>query len=658
MQRPRIAALAAAMALILALSAPSTDAAGTVSISNDYIRITVNAEDSETGRFGVETTGGDPENPEDSDLALIYGKPVPWTSYTTIRINGEDWVFGGKASKRAGSSGKYGEAVAKPAVKGSSIVTTYMLGQVRATQDLSFAKNQMTGYFDTARIAYTLKNEGNEPVKLGLRLMLDTMLGRNDGAPLRAGETAVESDTGFSGAQIPDFWQAFDSLTAPSITSQATLRGRELTPPSRAVFSNWGAFADNLWDIRLVPGRDFTREGEFDLDSAAAMYWDELVVQPGSQVTLVTYYGLGGITVAPGELSMGLAVPAELETSAEGQQSAFTAIAYIQNTGKGPALDVKVSIELPKGLQLVSASDATRIVGDIKQGALVQLSWQVRTDGRTYGSVPVTVKATSSNAEGNLITRQVYVLSPPRLSVRLIQPDMGLKDDGGLKEAYKVTMIIQNIGDSTAYWTEAALELTGARLLPGDTSLKLLGHFAPSESYEVQWHMLPLSGSQAIQMKGRAQAENAKQVSVQSAASAPVAERLIELKIGSFADGYIEARVEASRLSSVARVEFDLVWEGDALELLGRKPVTAGPLMLLPDGTYPGLFTGSVQGKAIRSVRCSFLPGGVPTGTLINVDFSIKGPGKMTISMQNVKAYDAAGRQLGVLSDGLKAVIK
>lgn len=170
--------------------------------------------------------------------------------------------------------------------------------------------------------------------------------------------------------------------------------------------------------------------------------------------------------------------------------------------------------------------------------------------------------------------------------------------------------------------------------------------------------MLPLSGSQAIQMKGRAQASNAKQVIVQSAASAPVAERLIELKIGSFADGYIEARVEALRLSGVARVEFDLVWEGDALELLGRKPLSAGPLMLLPDGTSPGLSEGSVQGKAIRSIRCSFLPGGEPTGTLVNVDFSIKGPGKMTISMQNVKAYDAAGRQLGVLSDGLKAVIK
>ena len=159
-------------------------------------------------------------------------------------------------------------------------------------------------------------------------------------------------------------------------------------------------------------------------------------------------------------------------------------------------------------------------------------------------------------------------------------------------------------------------------------------------------------------MKGRAQAQNAKQVSVQSAATAPVAERLIELKIGSYADGYIEARVEAQRLSGVARVEFDLVWEGDALELLGRKPLSAGPLMLLADGTSPGLSAGMIQGKAIRSIRCSFLPGGEPTGILVNVDFSIKGPGKMTISMQNVKAYDAAGRLLGVLSDGLKAVVK
>ena len=61
-------------------------------------------------------------------------------------------------------------------------------------------------------------------------LVLDTMLGSNDGAPLRVEESAIISDTAFSGDQIPDFWQAFDSLSDPRVTAQGTLRGDDVTP--------------------------------------------------------------------------------------------------------------------------------------------------------------------------------------------------------------------------------------------------------------------------------------------------------------------------------------------------------------------------------------------------------------------------------------------
>ena len=51
--------------------------------------------------------------------------------------------------------------------------------------------------------------------------------------------------------------------------------GGEVTPPSRVYFSNWGSIVDGLWDFNYQPGRDFMRAGEFDLDSAIALYWDQ-----------------------------------------------------------------------------------------------------------------------------------------------------------------------------------------------------------------------------------------------------------------------------------------------------------------------------------------------------------------------------------------------
>ena len=51
---------------------------------------------------------------------------------------------------------------------------------------------------------------------MGLRVLIDTMLGQNDGAPLRSGDVAVLGDTVFSGAGMSDYWQAFDSLVEPA----------------------------------------------------------------------------------------------------------------------------------------------------------------------------------------------------------------------------------------------------------------------------------------------------------------------------------------------------------------------------------------------------------------------------------------------------------
>ncbi|NLU42027.1 MAG: hypothetical protein GXX08_07475, partial [Firmicutes bacterium] len=42
-------------------------------LSNDYIRIRVNSSDDGAGRFGVDSTGGDPLKASDDNQRLIYG---------------------------------------------------------------------------------------------------------------------------------------------------------------------------------------------------------------------------------------------------------------------------------------------------------------------------------------------------------------------------------------------------------------------------------------------------------------------------------------------------------------------------------------------------------------------------------------------------------
>src|SRR5690606_11955697 len=142
---------------------------------------------------------------------------------------------------------------------------------------------------------------GAATARVGLRIMLDTLLGENDGAPFRVGDEAITGDRVFEGDAIPQFFQAFDSLSDPRVMSQGTLRGDDATVPDAVYFTNWGSLADGPWEFDFQLGREFLRAGEFELDSAVALYWYPEPLAPGEERVYTTYYGLGGITIVAGD---------------------------------------------------------------------------------------------------------------------------------------------------------------------------------------------------------------------------------------------------------------------------------------------------------------------------------------------------------------------
>ncbi|HEX6971308.1 MAG TPA: hypothetical protein VF234_03745, partial [Limnochordia bacterium] len=147
--RPASLAVAAALAGLFAFTPLRSSAAqeprpDNLVIRNEYIAIMVNARPQNTGRFSVYTTGGDPMRLDDDDKPLTYGvpDPGPWTSYTTVQIDGTGWVFGGPTDDRPGRTGRYGSVVQAPTRVGTDqIVATWKLGPIEATQALSFVKS-------------------------------------------------------------------------------------------------------------------------------------------------------------------------------------------------------------------------------------------------------------------------------------------------------------------------------------------------------------------------------------------------------------------------------------------------------------------------------------------------------------------------------------
>ena len=63
-------------------------------IANDYVRFTY---DADTGAFSVETKDGHPQKSFDNNIPLLYNESAArsnGTSYTTVRIDGKDYIFG------------------------------------------------------------------------------------------------------------------------------------------------------------------------------------------------------------------------------------------------------------------------------------------------------------------------------------------------------------------------------------------------------------------------------------------------------------------------------------------------------------------------------------------------------------------------------------
>ncbi len=458
-------------------------------LSNEFIEIVVNQQEDSKGRFYVKTTGGDPLSEDDENQHLLYGSSTYWPSFTTIKIDGEPYVFGGETTRRAGRNANYGEIIEPPHIDNDKIIVKTDFEGIVVTQILSIVKGSTTGFSDTARIEYEVQNTTEEIKEIGLRMMLDSKLGENDGAPFRIEDEAIETDYKLTRDKMPEFWQSFDSVDSPTVISQGTLRGSDVTIPDEIYFSNWGDLADGFWDFNFNPGREFLRD-HFEIDSAMAMFWYPEELNPGESKSYITKYGLGGIDFIEGLLSLGVTSPAEVILE-RGQT--IPIIAYIRNTSEIVAEGVNIELELPDEF---TTTNKTRNLGDFDPGEEVNVSWNVRpVVDELPSSMVYKVIVDAENTDSNEIEREVKIAGPPDIEI-----DFEFEE---LKNVYgkltpnpiKLKTIVRNIGGSNMYNTSVRIDLApGIRLITKEKREKLIGTIRPGEEVNVFWNIKVLDG--------------------------------------------------------------------------------------------------------------------------------------------------------------------
>ena len=471
---------------------PAPEPPGVLRLSNAYVQVVLNASADGGGRFTINATGGNPDRPDDDGKPLLYGGDEPWTSFTTVRIGSRDFVFGGVTHRPAGRGGPFGQPTVPPRLdpQGQALEAGWLFPPgIEVLQRLSLTRGLTTGLMDTVRIEYVITNRTEQLQTVGLRVVLDAMAGSNDGAPFRVGGQAIETDTAYSGTSIPDYWQVFDSLTQPAVVAQGTLRGEGLTPPDRVYFTNWGVLRESLWDFDFQPGRTFERLGEVELDSAVALFFDPIPVPPGQRRVVATAYGLGGISIAPGQLAVGLSGP---ETAVVGQRQPFTVVAYVQNTGQGAARDLRLTLQLPEGLAAAPGEELVRRLGELPAGHIGQAAWRVQVNRPDPGEVRYAVRAEAENAEPNQASRTLRLVRPARLRVELRGPSALAVVDGRWAPApFRVEAELINEGGAPAPGLWVQLNSPLLSVAAGDSPERYVGVLQPGERYVMGWLVRP-----------------------------------------------------------------------------------------------------------------------------------------------------------------------
>ncbi len=457
----------------------------TTSLENEFVKIIVNTQKEDMGRFAIETTQGDPQNPNDNNQSLIYGKPVPWASYTTVLVDGRPIVFGEASKKlirRVGEKIQFGTILTQ-AQDTENITTQGQAGPIEIIQKLRLYTNPSTQVRDSALIEYTLINHSKDPHNVGLRIMMDTKLGANDGAPFRIGKDAITAEKEYIGKNILEYWQAFDSLITPNVIAQGSLIDKDhgVFPPDRMVLSNWGTLVDNPWNFQYEENRPFIRTGEIEQDTALGLYWNPISLQPGESRTIRTIYGLGGLTLSPGAIKLGLTAPSNVPLTSPHE---FMILGYILNPGGYDIQNTEVTFDLPEGLRITKGNLSTKIPM-IKAGETAQVPIKViLTNEASFGTHFIEMNVNSSTLGKNSVKRKINFNAAVNIEASLYVP---VKKILGFNAYTDAILTLKNPSSFSISQIETEIDTKSLDLPNFETAKKKIALLKPFETLKINW---------------------------------------------------------------------------------------------------------------------------------------------------------------------------
>jgi hypothetical protein len=244
---------------------------------------------------------------------------------------------------------------------------------VQVAQTVEIVPGEQSRALDTCLISYKLENHDDQAHNVGIRFMLDTFIGAEDGVPftIPGSRDLCETMQRFnSPSEVPDYIEALEKadLNNPGTVARLQFRlGGSYESPTRVHLCGWPDIAldrfsyrdakeeQSLWQVPFVSMRFLHDSGLRrkdnsipPRDSCVVVYWDPKPLQPGESRTVGFTYGLGN--VANNESGGKLLLTLGGRLVREGD---LTLTALVSNPDRGE----KLALELPSGLRLLEGEN-------------------------------------------------------------------------------------------------------------------------------------------------------------------------------------------------------------------------------------------------------------------------------------------------------------
>ncbi len=394
-------AIAILLVAILAFALPVSAFANEVGkedvtvLSNSFVKVTVN---NHTGRFAIRTVDGQPVRKNDQNVNMMFKGDDPETSFTTFRIDGTDYIFGNPYKFGA----DFFSEISTPRVVENSdgtkqIETTWSIKGIQITQILKLyisTSDKMNA--GNVNVGYIVNNPTQADVQVGSRILLDTMLGSNDGpafqvgtaykVPLQVERRLMDADKLPSTISeeekpmhtLPGYWvmkDKYDSSNPLATNVMAygfnNFSENDINIVDEMVVGHWAKMANTKWDYEVNPNLDFTTDTNDygSADSAVALYWNPDRVAAGAARSFETVYGLGEIIQPDKVFSIRYIDPVNQlatldDSSGYENEGVFDITAEVENLASYnmEQSSIRVSLQLDNALKFVELDDKGQIV--------------------------------------------------------------------------------------------------------------------------------------------------------------------------------------------------------------------------------------------------------------------------------------------------------